>query len=113
MAEHQTPSPEENVSVFKLPCLRKTIATLSVAAATGNLVACAADDKECEVVGTHVMQLGETVWGAVDSEIPTADKKESYDKRERMDWIKEVNPGMKTIGDVQIGDTVNIPGNCK
>ena len=112
MAEHHTPSPEENVSVFKIPHLRTTMATLAMIAAAGNLISCAPDEKHCEVVATHTMELGETVWGAVDGEIPAADKK-GTDVRERMDWIQQVNPKMKTIGEVQIGDTINVPGNCK
>lgn len=111
MAEHYNPSPEEDASVFKIPRINKAIATLTLLAAAGSLTACA-HEKQCEVVGTHTMQSGETVWGSVDADIPAADKK-GTDVRERMEWVKQVNPGTNPLGRVQAGETINVPGNCK
>lgn len=114
MTEHDTPVPIENISVFKIPRARNLMATIALLAAAGNVSACAhPHEKQCEVVGTHTMQLGETVWRSVDNEIPEVDKDNSYDQRERMDWIKQVNPDIDVLGRVQAGDKINIPGNCK
>jgi hypothetical protein len=112
MAEYDKPAPEENISVFRIPRPNRTIASIAMLAAVGSLSACAGE-KHCEVVATYTMRSGDTAWDTIDGKIPEADRKDSHDKRERMDWVKQVNPDMETIGAVQAGDTVNVPGNCK
>jgi hypothetical protein len=113
MAEKYTPNTETDVTVYQIPRRRRAlIATAALLAATELVSGCAADEKQCEVVGTHVIELGDTAWDTIDNKIPEADQDKAHDVRERMDWVQQVNPDVN-IGNLRIGDTVNIPGNCK
>jgi len=103
MAEQITPI--ETASLLRTPN-RRLLASLALIAASANvLTSCANDEPHCDPVATHQMQLGETVWDL-------AARQNGNDPVDmEMEKFKSVNPGVN-LGRVEIGQEINIPGNC-
>lgn len=110
-SQTETSNPDKSPSRLMLTRRGKLgIGSAVVAAAAGILgpfIAEANDPPTCEVAGTHTILQGESVWGDVAEPLSDDEPTDLI-----MTRIAAVNPDIESLGQVQPGDVINVPGEC-